>query len=158
MGRFYTDGLGRRRPITSRKFKGEKVGKNCLSKQFRIGPNNDFKAKLSIAKSFLDLVLTQIPFVRELWAVYTVADSIYQNWTLIKEQYNKLKEGKTIETKIVIEEVAVSPILASVQASAVLSVIGQVMPKELNDAAKTIVSNLFNEITDEEIDYVNRFL
>jgi len=152
---FYTDGFGRRRPITPRKRKVEKIGTNCL-RPFRVSPYNGFKAKFGIAKKFLDLVLTQIPIVRDLWAVYTVADSIYQNWKLIKDQYNKLNAGKPIETKKIIEQIIVSPALASVQTSAVWNVIGPLIPKELSDKGKTIVTSLFNEITDEEIDFVNK--
>ncbi len=152
---FYTDRFGRRRPITPRKRKTEKIGSSCL--KFRVSPDNGFRVKFDIVKKFLIFALKQVPVIRECWAIYTVADSIYQNWKLIKQQWDRLDNERPIETKKLMQQV-VSPTLASIQSDIVWNVICPIVPKELSDSGRTIVDQLFNKITDEEIDFVNRSL
>jgi hypothetical protein len=157
---WYTDRYGRHRPITRRKPKKEKIGNNILSKRpFKIiQPNNDFRVGLSIVKHFLNIILSQVPVVREIWLTYTIADTIHQKWNSIKEMFNRLKKDDLLGAAKVAGSEIISNELPSIQSREISNIINKDIPEQYHKGVQEIIENLFNVITDEEINFVKKSL
>jgi hypothetical protein len=160
---WYTDRYGRHRPITRRKPKREKIGYPVLKlRPLKIvEPNNSFMVGLSIVKHFLNIVLVQVPVVREIWLTYTVADTLYQKWNAIKEMFNRLKKDDLLGAAKVAGSEIVSEALPNIQpleVSNVSKMINKDIPEQYHKGVHGIIETLFNEITDEEINFVKTAL
>ena len=160
---WYTDRYGRHRPITRRKPKREKIGNTILiNRSFKIvEPNNSFRVSLSIVKHCLNIVLSQVPVVREIWLTYTVADTLCQKWNSIKEMFNRLKKDDLLRAAKVAGNEIVSEALPNIQpleVSNVSKIINKDIPEQYHKGVHGIIETLFNAITDEEINFVKTSL
>jgi hypothetical protein len=167
---WYTDEYGRRRPITQRKpnihtyQKGVahlSVPKRIQQQSIQREPNNSFRVGLSIVKHCLNIVLSQVPVVREIWLTYTVADTLCQKWNSIKEIFNRLKKDDLLGAAKVAGSEIVSKELLSIQpleVSNISKIINKDIPEQYHKGVREIVENLFNVITDEEINFVKTSL
>lgn len=109
----------------------------------------------SILRRILSSVLHQIPFLRELHMAYIVADTMYNNWSEIKELYEAYSRkgwSGVVDTR------AVHKTASSLQTSAIWSVIRKVIPEKFQTGTLRILSTIVDKITEEEIKFVKRFL
>lgn len=118
-------------------------------------PIQRVRAGESLLNNALSSILYQTPIFRELHSAYIVADSIYNNWSLIKELYERYgKEGWAG----VVDSEAVHRAMTSIQTNIIWEVIKGVIPERFHDRSLDILSAVVNKITDEEIRYVKNFL
>jgi hypothetical protein len=109
----------------------------------------------SLLDNALRSILYKTPIIRELRSVYIVADSVYNNWNLIKELSERYRQEGLVG---VIDSKAGHRTLTSVQTKIIWKVIKGVIPKRLHDQSLDTLSTVVNKITDEEIKYVKKFL
>jgi hypothetical protein len=106
----------------------------------------------------MNLVLHQTPILRELQSAYLVADAIYANRDLIKKFYNSYQKGELTRVAKEVGSDALHNVLSSTQTNIVWAAIRGFIPKSYHDSSFYILSTVIEEITDEEIKYVTRFL
>jgi hypothetical protein len=121
-------------------------------------PVQKTKVGESLIRISLDSVLNQAPIFRELHTAYVLADALYNNWSLIQKVYNTAeKEGLTGIARIFGDE-AVHPALSSTQTNIVWRVVKDFIPTNFHEKILELLSNVFDEITEREIRYVENFL
>jgi hypothetical protein len=164
---FYTDRQGRIRPITStgRRRIWKTFSRNIIRTKSSITLKSSrptLQIHTQIREEFLirtmNLVLYQIPIIRELQSAYLVADAIYTNRDLIKKLYNNYQKGDLTGIAKRVENDTLHNALSSAQTNIVWATIKELIPRSYHDSSFDILSTIMNEITDEEIKYVRRFL
>lgn len=113
------------------------------------------KVKESLLSNIMSSVLHQTPIVRELHSAYIVADSIYKNWSLVNELYDKYKKDGWTG---VVDSRAAHKALTSFQTSIIWEAVKDIIPERLHNRSLRILSTVVDKITDKEIEYVKSFL
>jgi hypothetical protein len=106
---------------------------------------------------YISLVYS-MPVVRELWVAFTIADSIHNNWNLLKRAIDECrKDDVTGALKTVSEEV-IQRALPTPQCSAIWKMVGPLIPKEYQTNAESVLVNVIDGLTQQEIEYVSGYL
>lgn len=147
---WYTDSLGRHRPITARKPR--------LSYKLKpVTPYHIIPLK-PVEYAFKGFILGT-PVAREVYCLYKIADSIYSHWNLIKKAYESYRRSKSLAkiAEIVGEEV-IREYMPSVQTRLIWGVIKRYIPSNYQRGARKMVATLVDDLTEEEIKFVKRSL
>lgn len=120
------------------------------------------KPKGSIIKTAVYSVLSQVaralPIISELHTAYVLADSIYDNWSIIKELYDSYQKGETDKIATSIGTEVVHGGLSNLQTNILWSQIARLIPTSLQKEGKAILSQLMGKVTTAEINFVKSFL
>jgi hypothetical protein len=139
---FYTDEQGRVRPITWKRRGSFKVRINCEP----------------MLGTIINSVLQQAPIFRELQSAYLVADAVCVNLDLIKKIYSSYQEGNLKRTMEGVGNDVLRDVLSSTQTNIVWLAIKDYIPRRYQNKSFSILSRVMEQVTDEEIKYVRRFL
>ena len=147
---WYTDRLGRRRPITAKKPRPPFRLK--IVKTFPIAPLKP------VEYAFRGFILGT-PVAREVYCLYKMADSVYSHWNLIRKAYESYRRSKSLAkaAKIVGEEV-IRQYMPSAQTQLIWGAIKRYIPGNYQRGARKMVAKLVDDLTEEEIKFVKRSL
>jgi len=110
----------------------------------------------------LQALAFSMPVAREVYATYKIADAICSNVSLIKQCYDGYQEeGMTGVAKIIGKEVintTTSRVLSDAQSDIIWRCIGSSIPSDKTDIVQSAINAVVGKLTEEEIEYVERFI
>jgi hypothetical protein len=161
--RWFTNRKGQHIPLFS---SGKRRSRHYLPKiggdviRIRRPPVNSQlpKPKKAMIDFALNTVLSKLPFISELHTAYVVADSIYDNWELIKQLYDSVQDGRVDGLATSIENQVLQDSLSSIQTNIIWSKIGNAIPSPFRKESKAFLSQIMDKVTMAEIDFISNFL
>jgi len=158
---YYRDGRHRIRPITARSRLPPRVvivrdtqPQSSTSDQMK----SLVKVTLPMAEKAFGALAQSTPFVGQVYTTIQVAKLMYQWWDTIRDMSNAYdRNGWEGVIKVAGKEMARN-YLSSTQADIVWNAIEDKIQPQYSRTAKTIVEYAVNKLTDEEVDYVDRWL
>ena len=103
-------------------------------------------------------VLFQIPVVREVYSAYLIGKSLNENWDFVMQCTKAFRKNGLVGLSKVLGRKVLEQELPSIQTNIIWSAIGKHIPPGMQRQSREILSKCIDNLTEEEIDYVERFL
>lgn len=96
--------------------------------------------------------------MREIYCTYKIADALYSQWNLIEEYYSSYQDDGIIGVGKALGKNIASEVVGNVETNIIWNAIHDKIKPEDRDTTKNILSTVIENVTDEEINYVERYL